>query len=300
MKNRLKVFFFLGKGGVGKSTTSALLSMALSGEKKKVLLASFDYAHNQSDIFERKISDKPVRINSHLEVLQVNREKEVKSFLKKTTKDMKKNYSYLSSFNLEGYFDVLKYSPGMEEYALVTTFMKVKEKAENHDYLIIDMPPTALALRFFNLPTLTLTWLSELEKLRVAIYKKKKIISKIKFAGKEVETDRVLEGLRDIKNEYEELKGIFQSDNSNIFTVYNDDMLSINETQRVISELEKLNIKTENFVCNSRNNTCGFISSFIPVKGQVNDLPFSEMPLIGEKALQKYLEINKETILQLI
>jgi len=54
----LQTLFFLGKGGTGKSTASALLSLVLIEKGKKVLLASFDDAHNQSDIFEVTLSDK--------------------------------------------------------------------------------------------------------------------------------------------------------------------------------------------------------------------------------------------------
>ena len=53
------------------------------------------------------------------------------------------------------------------------------------------MAPTALTLRFFSLPFITLIWLEELLTLRSQIYKKKEIISKIKIAGREIEQDRV-------------------------------------------------------------------------------------------------------------
>ena len=57
----LQTLFFLGKGGTGKSTTSALLSLVLMEKGKKVLLASFDDAHNQSDIFQTDFPIKRVR-----------------------------------------------------------------------------------------------------------------------------------------------------------------------------------------------------------------------------------------------
>jgi len=39
------------------------------------------------------------------------------------------------------------------------------------DYLVVEMPPTALSLSFFNLPTLSLLWVNKLEKLRMDINK---------------------------------------------------------------------------------------------------------------------------------
>ena len=75
----LQTLFFLGKGGTGKPTTSALLSLVLMEKGKKVLLASFDDAHNQSDIFETDFSDKACTIGPCLEVLQIDRIKKSSS-----------------------------------------------------------------------------------------------------------------------------------------------------------------------------------------------------------------------------
>ena len=295
-----ETIFFIGKGGTGKSTTSALVSLMLSMQKKKVILASFDYAHNQADIFNKHFSDKPYVISPFLKVLQMDRDKEIKRYLKITLRDVKRSYSYLTAFNLEGYFDVLKYSPGMEEYALITTFMRIREKFKNYDYLIVDMPPTAVALRFFNLPTLSLTWIEQLEKLRMEIYKKKEIISKIKFAGKEFERDKVLNKIKEIKKTYLNLKDIFQNRNNNykqssLYIIFNHDLLSINETKRIIQDLDNFNIHTKGLICNNKQNIDSNQINFktIPFSDQIKHLPFSGIPLIGEKVLQDFILENK-------
>ena len=62
MKNQnQKIQFYIGKGGVGKSTVSALQALSTAKKGAQTLLISLDPAHNQQDIFETELSDKPVK-----------------------------------------------------------------------------------------------------------------------------------------------------------------------------------------------------------------------------------------------
>ena len=54
-----RMIFFVGKGGVGKSTTSAVVSLNFAENHRNTLLVSMDPAHNQRDIFDRPFSEKP-------------------------------------------------------------------------------------------------------------------------------------------------------------------------------------------------------------------------------------------------
>ncbi|MBN2153083.1 MAG: AAA family ATPase [Candidatus Lokiarchaeota archaeon] len=53
-----KLILFGGKGGVGKSTTSAATAVHLAklAPEKRILLISFDMAHNLGDLFEIPLS----------------------------------------------------------------------------------------------------------------------------------------------------------------------------------------------------------------------------------------------------
>ncbi len=292
----VKTLFFLGKGGTGKSTASALVSLVLMQKGKKVLLASFDDAHNQGDIFQKTFTDKAFTLGPCLEVLQVDRDKEIQAYLSKTADRVKAGYTYLTAFNLDNYFDILKFSPGMEEYALVTAFMGLWDRYNAYDYLVIDMPPTALSMRFFNLPVLSLTWVEHLEKLRKEINDRKEIISRIKFAGKTFERDRILKRIHEIKADYLQLNTIFNDPaQAAFYAVANEDRLSVAETGRIIEQLAGLSISLKGVICNNRGATTGtgdqpFEDHFPSLP--VEKIPFSESPLIGMDALEAHIRAH--------
>lgn len=294
MTTTIQTLFFLGKGGTGKSTASVLMALELANQNKKVILASFDDAHNLSDIFEKRLSHSPCRIQQGLEVLQVDRDREIKAYLNKTTQKVKQSYNYLTAFNLGNYFDVLKYSPGMEAHALTTAFTTLREKYHTHDYLIIDMPPTALSMHFFNLPALSLLWVDQLEKLRKDINKRKEIISRIKVAGKDIQRDKVLARIQELKSDHLKLKAFFEDQAAACyFAVHNGDRLSLAETCRVIGQLEGLNIQLTGLVYTHRTPAStgqGLAeqkNSGLPALPGI-ELPYSSVPLIGIDALTQY------------
>ena len=90
-------------------------------------LASFDDAHNLCDIFRTPLSHAPKTIIPGLEVIQVDKDRQIASYLDEVTRKVKRNFTYLTAFNLGNYFDVLKFSPGMEAHALAASFTDLKK-----------------------------------------------------------------------------------------------------------------------------------------------------------------------------
>ncbi len=286
--------FFMGKGGVGKSTSSALFSVFLAQKGFQVLIVSLDPAHNQSDIFERDLSDKPIQIAPNLSAIEIDQEFWIRQYLKDIHNQINRTYSYLTAFNLEKYFSVIKYSPGLEEYALILAFEKIHKKFSRCDYLIFDMPPTALGLKFFSLPSLSLIWIEHLLALRKEIIKKRDLITKIKLIKKEIERDKVLNKINELRNQYQDLKDTFEDrKQTQINLVLNPDKLSYAESIRIVTALQEININLHRTI----NNKMKLDSSFEDINEvfagiPMINFPYSETPLIGIHNLQEFIQTN--------
>ncbi len=289
--NNSKILFFMGKGGTGKSTVSAILGLMLAESKKKVVVISLDSAHNLSDIYETPLAHKPREIDPFLYAGEIDQEKMIQKYLKDVQISLKRRYSYLTAFNIENYFDILRYSPGLEEYALMLAFNNIIEKFSGFDYIIFDMPPTALSLKFFNLPFLSGKWIEHLENLRCEINKKREIISRVRFAGKEYERDKILSKIRELKDQYQSVGEIFQdSDRTGVFTVINYDSLAVSETLRIFNSLEKIKISMKKIIWNRKRKG----DSFDDIDNSFSSVPFFSLPfsrerLTGFKALNNYI-----------
>lgn len=240
--------FFLGKGGVGKTTLSSAFALVLARSGKKVLIASLDPAHNLGDAMRTKLNGKPVSVEANLDALEVNLSEWVDKYLSESREQLKANYSYDMALNLDSFFGILKYSPGTEEYAVLWAIEDIHcTLAPHYDYVVFDTPPTALSLRFLSLPAISGLWVAELTKLREKILKSRQTIVKLNPASPVAEScvdkedDRVYGKLRSIRERLAMLNTLF-SKQSFISVIINPDELSTFEALRIKDELTRLGI----------------------------------------------------------
>ena len=295
-----EIHFFIGKGGVGKSTLSALTALYFSGMGYSTLLASMDPAHNQRDIFEVRFSEKPQKICANLQIKEIDTDYWIARYLRETREHLSRTYLYESAFVLQNHFKVLQFSPGLEEYALLLAFENTLRQSPTHRVLIFDMAPTALTLRFFSLPRVTHIWLKELLKLRNLICEKKEIISRIRFGTCEMEGDPVKQKLNELMERHTRLNDIFYAQTTHIHLIMNEDRLSFSEAVRIQQRLADIGILIGHIAVNKAGAADLEAATSAAFKNQeISRFPLASDSMVGLGALQKYLRLNAESFLGL-
>ncbi|MFX0104258.1 MAG: ArsA family ATPase [Candidatus Hodarchaeota archaeon] len=160
-----KIIVLGGKGGVGKSSISAATAVLLSKllPKKKILLISFDMAHNLSDLFKLKIGDKLTPLGKNLWGI----EPDADNYAKKYTKDLiEKMKTLMKQMPLVGRIPQIEkfidttFTADSIPLALKNAmfFQKILDAEEvntqdiQFDIIIADFPPTANMITLFEIP----------------------------------------------------------------------------------------------------------------------------------------------------
>ena len=243
-----KTVFFLGKGGVGKTTLSSAFALSLARMGKKVLIASLDPAHNLGDALDVQLTGEVKKAEPNLDALEVDLAYWVDKYLDDSRRQLKSNYSYNVTLNLDSFFNILKYAPGTEEYAVLWAIEDINCRLSPlYDVVVFDTPPTALSLRFLSLPTISGLWVKELSTLRETILEKRQTITRLNPESPVAEScvdkddDKVYGQLKGIGARLRGLEHLFACE-SFLSVIVNPDQLSIDEALRIQDELTKLGI----------------------------------------------------------
>ncbi|WP_077211663.1 ArsA family ATPase [Bacillus dakarensis] len=244
-----KLYFVGGKGGVGKSTTSAALAYNLSRIKKKVLLVSTDPAHNTGDLFHVKLEGKVTNIKDHLDVLEIDSKQESNRYIETVKENIK---GFVKSTMIQEAFrqiDLASTTPGAEEAALFDRMSSIiMEEIHHYDAIIFDTAPTGHTIRLLTLPQLMGVWMDGLLERRRAVNEKN--YNRWMDDGEKVE-DPIYEVLQSRKRKFNKVREILLDRNqSEYLFVLNAERLPILETRKAMDTLKQHGIAVNTILIN--------------------------------------------------
>ncbi|MCM3664748.1 ArsA family ATPase [Mesobacillus subterraneus] len=244
-----KIYFIGGKGGVGKSTTSAAMALLLSKSGKKVLLVSTDPAHNTGDLFHADFGGgKIVKAAQNLDVLEIDSERESRNYINGVKGNLKGLVKATMIEEVNRQIDMAASSPGAEEAALFDRITSlILEEIRNYDAIVFDTAPTGHTIRLLTLPELMGVWMDGL------LERRKKVNENYAqwMNDGEVVEDPLYEKLNERKNRFKKVREILldHAQTEYIF-VLNAERLPILETAKAIETLHKHSIHVNTIVVN--------------------------------------------------
>ncbi|TFF85191.1 MAG: hypothetical protein EU518_01600, partial [Promethearchaeota archaeon] len=153
-----------GKGGVGKSSISAATAVKLSKllPEKKILIISFDMAHNLSDLFETQIGNDLTKLSENLWAIEPDPNIYAELYTKELIEKLK---------TLMKQMPIVGFIPQIEEYIDTTFttdsiplalknamfFQKILDAEDltqqiQFDIVVADFPPTGNMIALFEIP----------------------------------------------------------------------------------------------------------------------------------------------------
>lgn len=232
----MRIIFYTGKGGVGKTTIAAATGMKLAQLGYRTIVISLDVAHSLRDAFDSDAAahtliqtEKQMPVAENLWIQEINVQEAIAEYW-----DEVYNYirSLLNRSGLETLVaEEIAVFPGMEEIcALLYINQYVREKT--YDVIILDCAPTGESLRFVSIPT-TLEWYMN------RIFKLERNLAKV--AGPIIERvsnvplprDTYFQNIQDLFDKLEGIDGVLTDPTiTTVRLVTNPEKIVIKETQR--------------------------------------------------------------------
>ena len=243
-----QIIFVGGKGGVGKSTTSAAIALANANSGYKTLIVSTDPAHNTGDIFHTKLGFKKKKILDNLWGIEIDSSQEVKRYISSVKENLKGLVKTSMHDEVHRQIDLASASPGAEEAALFDRLMSIiLNELEHFDKIIFDTAPTGHTIRLLTLPELMTAWIDGM------LQKRKKINDnyvQLLNDGEPIE-DPIYEKLNERKNKFVRVREIILNEEKTGFIfVLNPERLPIIETEQAIQQLQQYNIHVRTIIVN--------------------------------------------------
>lgn len=240
----MRFILYLGKGGVGKTTTAAATALRSAQLGYKTLVASTDIAHSLADSLDMELDARPVQVTDNLWAQEISAVADIHNYW-----DQLQEFSsnVIAGRGISKVVaDELSAFPGMDEIVCLLHINK-QAKEKNFDRIIIDAAPTGETIRLLTMPD-TFSWyashLSRFEKGAIRAIKP--------FAGKLLQGPaQILDAIYALQKGTEELRDVLSDPElSSYRVVLTPEKMVMREAERALGYLGLFNYPVDMAVVN--------------------------------------------------
>jgi arsenite/tail-anchored protein-transporting ATPase len=255
----VKLIMVGGKGGVGKTTCAAAISLRLAMDGKRVLVISSDPTPSLSDIFETAIGSEERKISSTHELygLEISSDVVLKRWKERFGLEI---YEVISSFASVDYdfVDYIGTAPGIEEEYMLSFIIELVEGGK-YDVVVWDTAPAGHTLRLLKLPHLFLKHMEAATKFYMNMYA---YIERLKDAARLKGSKRtLLEIIGSWEALAERIVGFIRNEEVTKYVIVTiPEALGVRLTGRVMEDFRLNGLKVENMIINHvvKDEDCEF------------------------------------------
>ncbi len=243
----MRLIIYTGKGGVGKTSTSAATAYRLSKLGYRTILMSSDSAHSLGDSLGMELGNEITRVAENFDAFEID-----------VIYEMRNHWSeiqdYVAAFMLsQGMGEIsaeeMAIFPGMEMISALL-YLNTFRKENSYDAVVLDTAPTGETLRLLSFPDVSNWYMDRMFSVV------KKLLGFARFTvGKFMEmplpSKEVMNSLEVIKKNMTEVKDVLEDPNSTtVRLVLNPERMVIKETMRAYTYLCLYNKNVEGIVVN--------------------------------------------------
>jgi arsenite-transporting ATPase len=168
----MKLLFFAGKGGVGKTTLACATAVRLAHERpdRPVLLFSTDPAHSVGECLDHPVGPNPTPIAAGLSALEIDARAEFEALKAEYRAELDEFFGSVLGgldvpFDREVMERLLELSPpGVDEIMAISRAMDLLEEGR-HAVFVLDAAPSGHLVRLLEMPELVERWLKAMFEL---------------------------------------------------------------------------------------------------------------------------------------
>ena len=245
----LRLLFFGGKGGTGKTTSAAAaaIHLAQSCRRKNVLLISTDPAHSLADSLGASGGQEPAPVTGfgNLWFRELDAEQADRQYRAEHETAIKKlldRGTYLDDQDVDEFWRLPL--PGLDEVMAVIEIADLL-KAGRYDLIVIDTAPTGHTLRLLSMPEEMERWVHVF-----SLMQRKHRFMMRRFTGRYVKDDADA-FLKTTAADVQRLRNLLKDHEATEFVpVTIPEPLSICETERLVAALGRHGIAANNLIVN--------------------------------------------------